>query len=259
MASPAEGSRELRSRAASANRSSIDKDPARIAGMFDAIAARYDALNHLLSAGLDRQWRRRAVRELSLKGTERVVDVCTGTADLALEAAGRSDGAACQVIGIDFARKMLRLGVEKVRAAGLRSVVHLACGDATRLPLASGSCDAAMIAFGIRNVADPESACREIVRVLRPGGRLAILEFGSPNQPGVRAAYGWYFRSVLPSIGRVISRHQDAYSYLPASVAEFPSADGFSEVLRRAGFTNVRYVRLTLGVVYLYLAERRTD
>lgn len=249
-------SRQLRSSAASGGRSPVDKNAARIAGMFDAIAARYDALNHLLSAGLDRQWRRRAVRELSLTGTERVVDVCTGTADLALEAASSADGRAGQVIGIDFARKMLRRGVEKVGAGGLRSVVHLACGDATRLPLATCSCDAAMIAFGIRNVADPESACREMVRVLRPRGRLAILEFGSPNQAGVRAAYSWYFRKVLPRIGRMISRHQDAYSYLPASVAEFLSADGFSELLRRAGFVNVRYLRLTLGVVYLYLAER---
>src|SRR5262245_65180693 len=211
MAASPGSAHEPRSRAANANRSPVDKNPERIAGMFDAIAARYDALNHLLSAGLDRRWRRRAVGELSLSGTERVVDVCTGRADRAMEAASQAGSGAREVIGIDFARKMLRLGVGKVAAAGLRSVVHLACADATRLPLATGSCDAAMIAFGIRNVADSESACREIVRVLRPGGRLAILEFGSPNQPGVRAAYGWYFRNVLPLIGRMISRHQVAY------------------------------------------------
>jgi demethylmenaquinone methyltransferase/2-methoxy-6-polyprenyl-1,4-benzoquinol methylase len=233
---------------------SLDKSPARIAGMFDAIASRYDTLNHLLSAGLDRRWRARAIRELSLTGRERVLDVCTGTGDLAIEAATSAPGSVRQVIGIDFAAEMLRRGWDKVRGEGLGAVIHLARGDAASLPLATGAFDAATIAFGIRNVLDPLRACRELVRVLRPGGRIAILEFGSPMTPGLRGAYAWYFREVLPRIGRLISRHADAYSYLPASVADFPSGNAFAELLRSAGFVDVRQVKLTFGVVILYLA-----
>jgi len=238
---------------------STSKEPARIAGMFDAIARRYDTLNHLLSAGLDRRWRRRAVRELRLTGRERVLDVCTGTADLAIEAATSGSGAAAEVVGLDFAGEMLRLGVIKVRRAGLGARIHLARADATRLPCRNEGFEAAMVAFGIRNVVEPRQALAEFHRVLKPGGRLAILEFGMPRMPGLRAAYGWYFRSVLPWIGRVISSHSDAYSYLPASVAGFPSDEAFADWLRTAGFDEVRYVPLTFGVVYLYLARKASS
>ena len=150
----------------------------------------------------------------------------------------------------------LVLGLAKIRRAGLDRVIHLVRGDATRVPLPDACCDAATIGFGIRNVADPVEACREFARVLRPGGRLAVLEFGSPDVPGVRALYGWYFRSVLPRIGGLISRHGDAYAYLPASVAEFPAPEGFIATLRDAGFRRVRRVPLTLGIVSLYVAEK---
>ena len=224
--------------------------------MFDAIAGRYDTLNHLLSAGLDRRWRQRAVRELQLTGRERVLDVCTGTADLAIEAATSRHGAAHDVVGIDFAGEMLRRGLAKVRARGLASRVRIARGDAMALPIGDASVDAAMVAFGIRNVADPLAACREFRRVLRPGGRLAILKFGAPRIPGIRQAYDWYFRVVLPRVGRVVSHHTDAYSYLPASVQAFPAPDVFAGHLRHEGFTDVRAVPLTLGIVYLYVAAR---
>lgn len=235
---------------------STSKEPARIAGMFDAIARRYDTLNHLLSAGLDRRWRRQAVRALRLRETDRVLDVCTGTADLALAAVTLPDGRAREVVGIDFAGEMLRQGARKVRAAGRIGRVHLLRGDATSLPLPDGAFDAAMIAFGIRNVVDPIRACGEFRRVLRPGGRLAVLEFGLPRVPGLRQAYAWYFYRVLPRIGRLISRHQEAYSYLPASVAGFPSDEGFADWLRQAGFADVEYKALALGVVYLYIARK---
>jgi demethylmenaquinone methyltransferase/2-methoxy-6-polyprenyl-1,4-benzoquinol methylase len=230
----------------------VDKSPAAIAGMFDAIAGRYDALNHLLSAGLDYGWRRRAVRALALSGEERVLDVCTGTADLAIAAASR----ARQVVGVDFSGEMLRLGLEKVRAASLAGRIVLARGDAMRLPLADVSFDAATIAFGIRNVLDPLQAASEIRRVLRPGGRLAILEFGSPTTPGLRQMYGWYFRAVLPRIGRLVSRHTDAYSYLPASVQQFPAGPSFAALLERAGFADVASRPLAAGAVWLYVARK---
>jgi demethylmenaquinone methyltransferase / 2-methoxy-6-polyprenyl-1,4-benzoquinol methylase len=235
---------------------STSKEPARIAGMFDAIARRYDALNHLLSAGLDRGWRRRAVVELALSGRERVLDMCTGTADLAIEAATSRAGAAREVIGVDFAGEMLRRGLVKVRAAGLADRVRLVRGDATRMPLPDESFDAALVAFGIRNVIDPEQVCREFHRVLRPGGVLGILEFGSPRAPLLRALYGWYFRALLPRIGRLVSSHGEAYSYLPASVETFPGPDEFCRAIRHTGFASVRYMPLSLGVVYLYLATK---
>ena len=225
--------------------------------MFDAIAWRYDRLNHLLSAGLDKRWRRRAVRELRLTANDRVIDVCSGTADLAIESVNMSQ--AGRVVGVDFSGAMLAIGLQKTRQAGLTSQIALARGDAMALPFGDGVFDAATIGFGIRNVADPLAGCRELRRVLRPGGRLAILEFGMPETPILAALYGWYFRHVLPRIGRLLSRHSDAYEYLPASVAEFPSGTAFVTILRQAGFPAVRCVRLALGAVYLYVAERGTD
>jgi demethylmenaquinone methyltransferase/2-methoxy-6-polyprenyl-1,4-benzoquinol methylase len=234
----------------------VSKEPARIAGMFDAIAQRYDALNHLLSAGFDRRWRRRAIHALALTGRERALDVCTGTADLALEAATAPAGRAAHVVGIDFSGEMLRIAHAKVRAASLGSRIHLARGDATRLPVGDRSVDVATVAFGIRNVADPARGCAELYRVLVPGGRVAILEFGAPRIPGLRTAYLWYFRRVLPRVGRLVSRHSEAYSYLPLSVMEFPAGEAFGDMLRAAGFSEIRCQPLTFGVVWLYLATK---
>jgi demethylmenaquinone methyltransferase/2-methoxy-6-polyprenyl-1,4-benzoquinol methylase len=231
----------------------VDKEPQRIARMFDQIAWRYDRLNHLLSAGIDRRWRRRAIKELQLTGRERVLDVCTGTADLAIAAIR---GGAASVVGLDFAGAMLAIGRQKVLSESLGERLHLARADAMQLPLPDRSVDAATIAFGIRNVADPVRACAECHRVLRPGGRLAILEFGMPTLPVIRQVYGWYFRVVLPRLGRLISRHSEAYSYLPASVSQFPSGEEFVKVLRQAGFHEARAVPLTLGSVYLYVARK---
>jgi demethylmenaquinone methyltransferase / 2-methoxy-6-polyprenyl-1,4-benzoquinol methylase len=232
-----------------------DKTPSRIAGMFDAIAPRYDLLNHVLSAGLDRRWRNLAVDALALGEGARVLDLCTGTADLALATVRR--GSRASVIGVDFAGEMLRLGLAKVRAASLESRIRLVRGDAALIPVRTASCEAATIAFGIRNVAEPERALAEIARVLKPGGRLAILEFGQPRIPGVRTLYAWYFRYLLPLVGRMVSKHQSAYSYLPASVGTFPPPAEFAKILAATGFSQVRAVPLTFGIVYLFVAERR--
>ena len=220
--------------------------------MFDAIAPRYDLLNHLLSAGIDRRWRTRAIGTLQLTGDETLVDVCTGTADIALAARG-----AGRIVGVDFAGAMLALGLQKVRRAGQDRRITLVRGDALTLPVADGAADAVTIGFGIRNVQQPEVGCAEMARVLRPGGRLAILEFGMPRVPGVRALYEWYFNRVLPFIGRRISGHGGAYAYLPASVGSFPPPAEFVTVLRQAGFSDVRAVPLTFGIVYLYTAVKR--
>lgn len=235
---------------------STSREPAKIAGMFDAIARRYDTLNHLLSAGLDKRWRRQAIRALRLRSTDRLLDMCTGTGDLAIAAATSPWGAPGDVVGVDFSGEMLRLGLVKIRAAGLASRIHLARGDATRVPLPDNSVDAAAVAFGIRNVVDRDRGCREFARVIRVGGRLAVLEFGTPRTPGLKPLYQWYFRAVLPKIGGMISGNSAAYAYLPASVGEFPAPDEFAAALGRAGFSHVEWKSLTFGVVYLYVATK---
>jgi demethylmenaquinone methyltransferase/2-methoxy-6-polyprenyl-1,4-benzoquinol methylase len=229
-----------------------DKAPDRISGMFDAIAPRYDLLNRVLSAGIDRRWRARAIRSLQLTGRETLLDVCTGTADVALQAVS-----AARVIGVDFAGAMLSIGRRKAIAAGQTGRVALLRGDATRLPVIDSSVDAATVAFGIRNVQRPEIACAEMARALRPGGRLAILEFGVPRIWGVSTLYLWYFKHLLPAVGRLVSGHSAAYSYLPASVGTFPPPTEFMAILERAGFTDVRADPLTFGIVYLYTGVRR--
>jgi len=231
------------------------KSPDRIAGMFDAIAGRYDLLNHLLSAGIDRRWRRRAVASLRLTGGERVLDLCTGTADLAIAALHAAPGAA-RVVGVDFAAAMLRAGLEKSRRARLGDRLALVRGDATRIPIAAASIDAVTVAFGIRNVEQVAIACDEMHRVLKPGGRLAILEFAVPTTPGVSALYVWYLNQVLPRIGRAISRHDAAYGYLPASIGAFASPEEFVKTLRQAGFIEIAPARLTFGSVILYTARK---
>lgn len=232
----------------------LDRAPDDIAGMFDAIAGRYDLLNRLLSAGRDRVWRRRAVAALALEGGETVLDLCTGTADLALALAARGGGAG-RVVGIDFSAGMLRLGRAKVRGRRAASTVSLLRGDAERIPLRAEAVDGVTIAFGIRNVRDRAAALAEVRRVLRPGGRLAILEFGEPRPAPMRAAYRLYFHHLLPLVGRFGSRHHSAYTYLPASVGAFPGPAAFRELLAGAGFEDVRVDLLTFGIVRLYRAR----
>ena len=232
---------------------STDKTPDRIAGMFDAIAPRYDLLNRVLSAGIDQHWRARAIQSLELTGRERLLDICTGTADVALQAKG-----AHHVLGVDFAASMLAIGRDKVRAARAARRIALVRGDAARLPVRDSAADAATVAFGIRNVEQPELACAEMARAIRPGGRLAILEFGVPRLPGISTLYLWYFKYLLPTIGRVVSGNRTAYSYLPASVRTFPPPAQFVAMLERAGFVDVKAIPLTFGIVYLYVGTRAT-
>jgi demethylmenaquinone methyltransferase/2-methoxy-6-polyprenyl-1,4-benzoquinol methylase len=232
----------------------LDKSPARISAMFDGIAKRYDFLNHFLSLGLDTRWRARAIRDAALPPNARVLDLCTGTADLALAAVHATPSA--RVVGVDFSAAMLRIGHDKLRARARDDRITLVRGDATSIPVVDGWADAATIGFGIRNVAQPEAALRELARTIKPGGRLVILELGEPIVPGVRGVYNWYFRSLLPRLGRIVSKHESAYSYLPASVGTFPRPAAFAATISSQGFRDVRAVPLSLGIVYLYVATR---
>ncbi|MBI3983607.1 MAG: ubiquinone/menaquinone biosynthesis methyltransferase [Gemmatimonadetes bacterium] len=221
--------------------------------MFTAIAPRYDLLNHVLSLNVDRGWRRRAVDRLTwrkrsrspLRGT--YLDLCAGTLDLALVLAGRP-GFGGRVIGADFVVPMLKLGRKK---SGDGAVVDAVGADALELPFRDARFDGCVVGFGIRNLADLDRGLDEMRRVLKPGGRLVILDFGIPRGWPVRSVYLFYFLRVLPRIGRLVSKHTSAYSYLPDSVSEFPSPERLAERVARAGFANVGFERLTLGVAVL--------
>jgi demethylmenaquinone methyltransferase/2-methoxy-6-polyprenyl-1,4-benzoquinol methylase len=221
----------------------------RVASMFDRIAPTYDLLNHLLSANLDKEWRKTVVRRLALTGRERCLDACTGTGDLALALV---DGGAGEVVGSDFAPAM----VERARAkAGDRA--RFVVADTTRLPFRDAEFDVATVGFGVRNLEDLDAGLRELARVLRPGGRLAVLEFSRPRNPLVRAVYYLYFLLVLPVIGNLVSGGaENAYAYLPRSVLAFPSPEGLSDRLRAAGFPKVEALPIALGIAHLHLAVR---
>ena len=222
--------------------------------MFSAIAPRYDFLNRLLSAGRDRFWRREAIRATALPLKGRLLDICTGTADMALEAARQFPDA--RIVGVDFSRPMLALGTTKVERAGLSNWISLQVAPAEALPFPDESFDAATVAFGLRNVPDRLRGLREMHRVLRPRGRAVILEFTTPPSPLFRRAYLWYFHRVLPWIGRVVSGHPSAYSYLPASVADFPDPQGLSAWMREAGYSEVSYRLLTGGIVAIHVGKK---
>jgi len=222
--------------------------------MFDRIAPRYDLLNHLLSAGVDKSWRRVCVDGLRLRPGSAVLDLCTGTADLLIEALGRDSSH--HGVGIDLSTAMLTRGLDKLRGRGMDGRGSLAGGDAERLPLTADAFDAAMVAFGIRNVGNIPAALREVHRVLRPGGRLLVLEFSMPKGLLGRL-YRFYFARVLPRIGGLISGDRGAYSYLPASVARFPGPEAFAALMTESGFEAVSWRKLTAGVAVLHAGEKR--
>lgn len=237
----------------------VDKETTKIRRMFAAISPRYDLLNHLLSFNIDKQWRRRVVRELDLPAGARVLDICTGTADLALELTRAVDASrGGRVYGTDFTTEMVHLGAAKRRRRRLAQP-FLGVADSLSLPFPAEQFDAVTVAFGIRNVSDLERCLREMWRVLKPGGQAAILDFSLPRARLIRGAYRVYFHSLLPRVGAWISRTQagaDAYRYLPESVSEFPAPERFTEVLRENWFEDARFHRLACGIAVLHLARR---
>lgn len=226
----------------------VDKSPERVRGMFSQIAPRYDLLNHVLSANIDRRWRRRAVRRFAPRGEAPILDVCTGTGDLALEYAAAGAGA---VVGADFCREMLEIGRDKATKA--RRNVRFVEADATALPFDDDQFQIVSAAFGLRNVCDTAAALAEFHRVCRPGGRVVILEFSQPTAPPLKQIYRTYFSHVLPRIGQAMARNDAAaYSYLPDSVGEFPHGEALAAWMRAAGLRDVSFEPLTFGVATLY-------
>ncbi|MEE8259932.1 MAG: bifunctional demethylmenaquinone methyltransferase/2-methoxy-6-polyprenyl-1,4-benzoquinol methylase UbiE [Nitrospinaceae bacterium] len=225
--------------------------------MFSDIAPRYDLLNRLLSGGQDRYWRKQAVARLSPQAGERFLDIATGTADVALEIIRKVPQGAAQVVGMDFSEKMLELAQQKINFQDKANSIQLESGSAENLPFEDNSFDGTTTAFGVRNFSDMDRSLREMYRVLKPGGRSVILEFSLPKSSLLKALYRFYFEILLPKVGRLISRHPSAYTYLPKTVAAFPVRKEFASLMQQAGFMNVTYKELTLGIVILYTGMKQ--
>jgi demethylmenaquinone methyltransferase/2-methoxy-6-polyprenyl-1,4-benzoquinol methylase len=235
----------------------LDKREARIRRMFGHIAPSYDFLNHLLSLNIDHYWRWRVTRLVPPAGDAPVLDLCTGTGDLAL-AYDRAGRGRVPIVGADFCHEMLTRAVEKTRQHHAAGRIRYLEADAQRLPLPNDHFQIVAVAFGLRNVTDTDRGLAEMVRVTRPGGRLAILEFSQPRGRVFGRLYRFYFRRVLPLIGQAVSRSRDnAYRYLPASVQEFPDGEALAERLRRHGLHDVRWRPLTFGIATLYTGTKR--
>ena len=221
--------------------------------IFSEIAPRYDFLNRLLSAGIDRRWRSRAIAALRWTANPDglYVDLCAGTLDVGAQLA-REPGFAGLVVGADFAEPMLRAGSSKAPRSRVAPVVS----DALELPLRDACAAGAIVAFGIRNLASLDDGLREVARVLQPGARFVILEFATPRLPIVRTAYRFYFHHVLPTIGRFVSGHPTAYRYLPESVDRFPEQSALADRMRAAGFTSVEWRTLSFGIAAVHIGQR---
>jgi demethylmenaquinone methyltransferase / 2-methoxy-6-polyprenyl-1,4-benzoquinol methylase len=217
--------------------------------MFNAVAPRYDLINCLLSAGCDSYWRKKAVRELEPIANKFFLDVATGTAEIALELSLKDKS---QVIGIDFSAAMLELANNKVLDRNMQSFVKLFLGTAENLPFKSNSFDGVVSAFGVRNFSDIYDAIAEVYRVLKPKGKIVILEFSFPQNGFLQWFYRFYFENILPVIGRWISGHKNAYSYLPDSVDNFPKGKAFTSILKEVGFESVEFKELTFGITTIY-------
>jgi demethylmenaquinone methyltransferase/2-methoxy-6-polyprenyl-1,4-benzoquinol methylase len=234
----------------------VDKSGPRVRRMFGEIAGRYDFLNHLLSLNVDRYWRWRTVRLVPPRAGTKILDVCTGTGDLAL-AYYKASGGRAEIVGADFCHEMLAIGRKKGVAAGANGELTFVEADAQALPAASDQFDIVCVAFGLRNVADTDAGLAEMARVCAPGGRVAVLEFSTPRWQPFKAIYGWYFRHVLPRIGQLFSKNREsAYSYLPESVGEFPQYEQLADRMRAAGLEDVTFCGLTLGVATIYVGRK---
>jgi demethylmenaquinone methyltransferase / 2-methoxy-6-polyprenyl-1,4-benzoquinol methylase len=224
-----------------------------VRSLFDSIAYRYDLLNHLLSGGIDLYWRQRAVECLRDIAPQYILDVATGTADFAIASIRLHPR---KVVGVDIAEQMLAIGRRKVERKGLQNIITLRSGEAEQLDIPDKSMDASIVAFGARNFEHLERGLGEMHRVLRPGGRIVVLEFSRPGGFPFKQIYSFYFRRILPLVGRLISKSTEAYTYLPDTVMRFPEGEQFVGILRGIGFHDVRQQRLTFGIATIYTGDK---
>jgi demethylmenaquinone methyltransferase/2-methoxy-6-polyprenyl-1,4-benzoquinol methylase len=227
---------------------------AQVARMFDSISWRYDLLNHLLSVGVDVYWRRRAMRELKALKPKLVLDVATGTGDLAIQAIKSLNPE--KLIGVDISDGMMEIGRKKIEKRGLSKKIELRKGDSENLPFEENKFDAVIVAFGVRNFENLEKGLAEMLRVLKPGGKVVVLEFSKPDKFPFKQFYGLYFRYVVPIVGRMVSKDKAAYDYLPESVHAFPRGKTFTNILDRLGYKNTACKPLTFGISSIYTGTK---
>ncbi|HYC83854.1 MAG TPA: bifunctional demethylmenaquinone methyltransferase/2-methoxy-6-polyprenyl-1,4-benzoquinol methylase UbiE [Chryseosolibacter sp.] len=224
-----------------------------VARMFDNISRRYDLLNHLLSLGIDKGWRKKAIRMLRPLKPAVLLDVATGTGDFAIQALELKPE---RVIGVDISAGMLEMGRQKIARLGVSHLIELQLGDSENLRFEENKFDAVTVAFGVRNFENLEKGLKEILRVMKPGAMLVVLEFSRPVGFPFRQIYNFYFKIILPKIGRMISKDKSAYTYLPASVEAFPDGEAFETILRTVGFKNTACKPLTFGISSIYTARK---
>lgn len=221
--------------------------------MFDRISHRYDLLNHLLSVNIDKLWRRKAVKLLASHHPEKILDIATGTADFALAAARLSPR---KITGIDLSEGMLKIGRQKIEKKGISATIELLKADSENLPFDDALFDAAVVGFGVRNFENLEKGLSEIYRVLQPGGIFIVLEFSRPRNTIFKQLYYFYFNKILPLLGRLVSKDDSAYTYLPESVREFPDGESFISILEKTGYHNCSWHPQTFGIASIYKAQK---
>ncbi|MDA0196485.1 MAG: bifunctional demethylmenaquinone methyltransferase/2-methoxy-6-polyprenyl-1,4-benzoquinol methylase UbiE [Bacteroidetes bacterium] len=220
-----------------------------IAEMFNSISRKYDFLNHFLSLGIDIKWRKKAISMLQEDHPKLILDVATGTGDLAIQALELNPE---KIIGVDISEGMLEVGRKKLKQRGLDNIITLELGDSERIQYPDNNFDAVIVAFGVRNFEDLEKGLNDMFRVLKPGGKLVVLEFSKPVSFPFKQIYNFYFKAILPIIGKLVSNDNSAYTYLPASVNEFPYGDDFIRILSEIGFKKTTCKPLTLGISSVY-------
>jgi demethylmenaquinone methyltransferase/2-methoxy-6-polyprenyl-1,4-benzoquinol methylase len=225
-----------------------------VALMFDQIAPQYDFLNRFLSAGIDISWRKKTLLKLKKDNPQCILDVATGTADLAIMASRLLSPQ--KITGIDISEGMLELGRKKILQGGLQEQITLHTGDSEAIPMDNDQFDAVTVSFGVRNFQNLEKGLQEILRVLRPGGKLVVLEFSRPSLPGVQQLYNLYMNIVTPGVGRIFSKSRTAYQYLNDSVQKFPEGKDFVTIMEKTGFKNTSFQRLSLGICTIYMGEK---
>lgn len=223
--------------------------------IFNEIASTYDLLNHTLSLGIDIYWRNKLLKHLPNTDSINALDLATGTGDVALTLV--KDQRIKKITGIDLSKGMIDVGVQKVKKKGLEKKIFLMLGDGVNIPAADSSFDLTTISFGIRNFSDPQKSLFDVHRVLKNNGRIMVMEFAIPTNPLFRAIYFFYFRHLLPTIGNLVSKHKDAYTYLNKSVEDFPYGDDFLKLMDNAGFKNLKKHNLTFGIAMLYIGDKK--
>ena len=226
----------------------------KVKSMFNDIAPKYDLLNHVLSMGIDKLWRKKVRKQLAEIKPERILDIATGTGDLAIELAKLNPK---EIIGADIAVDMLKVGEKKIKKKGLDHIIKLEQGDAENLKYDTDYFDAVTVAFGVRNYENLLKGLKEMHRVLRPGGKVAILEFSKPSSFPIKNIYNFYFKNILPNIGKKVSKNDEAYTYLPESVQQFPEGRDFMNVMKQAGYTQIGQTRLSFGIATLYTGLKK--